>query len=361
MAYKTIKNLLTEKDVYNRYYGDFRGVDFSSDHTQVHERRLAYMVNMFKDYQSGQGQAIETIAGFRRRIVLPEANEIYGIFNFSHKDAEGNTVTDVLIHAGSKLYLWANYSNTVNVVLTDTIEVPAPTSTINGTHTFKQTLSENIGEVVSLATISGDDLTPTVSYNSETHELTYASSTLSEGERLNITYKEGVIETQDALYSDMNNRKSASFIFNNRLYIIDGKNYLFYDGDTVKKVVDSAYIPTTYINIVPSGENADIGTEYEQRNMLQPKFKHTFIADGTTTDFYMNENLLDEVSEVKVYGVVKSAGTDYTADLANGVIKFTTAPSKPQDVVQVAGADGAENVMYPEFYAGIEVTVACDA
>ena len=93
MAYKTSKNLLTEKDVYNRYYGDFRGVDFSSDHTQVHERRLAYMVNMFKDYQSGQGQAIETIAGFRRRVVLPEANETYGIFNFAHKDAEGNTVT----------------------------------------------------------------------------------------------------------------------------------------------------------------------------------------------------------------------------------------------------------------------------
>ena len=286
MAYKTSKNLLTEKDVYNRYYGDFRGVDFSSDHTQVHERRLAYMVNMFKDYQSGQGQAIETIAGFRRRVVLPEASEIYGIFNFAHKDAEGNTVTDVLIHAGNKLYLWANYPNTVNVVLTDTIEVPAPTSTTNGTHTFKQTLSENIVEVVSLATISGDDLTPTMSYDPETRELTYASSVLAEGERLTMTYKEGVIKTQDALYSDMNNRKSASFIFNNRLYIIDGKNYLFYDGETVNKVVDSAYIPTTYINIVPSGTNADNGTEYEQRNMLQPKFNHTFIADGTTTDFY---------------------------------------------------------------------------
>ena len=328
MAYRTSKNLLTEQDVYNRYYGDFRGVDFSSDHTQVHEQRLAYMVNMFKDYQSGQGQAIETIAGFRKRVVLPEADEVYGIFHFSHKDAEGNTVTDVLIHSGSRLYLWANYPNTVNVILSDTIEVPAPTSTINGTHTFKQTLAENIADVVSLATISGDDLTLTTEYNPETHELTYASSALSEGERLNITYKEGVIETQDALYSGMNSRKSASFIFNNRLYIIDGKNYLVYDGSNVGKVTDNAYIPTTYINIVPSGENADIGTEYEQRNMLQPKFKHTFIADGETTDFYMNENLLDEVSEVKVYGAVKAAGTDYTVDLANGIIKFKTAPVK---------------------------------
>ena len=355
-AFKTTKDLLVERQVYNRYYGDFRGVDFSSDHTQVHDQRLAYMVNMFKDYQSGQGQAIETIAGFRRRLELPEASEIYGIFDFVHKDDEGNEVTDALIHAGTKLYRWANYPYTVNVVLTDTIEVPAAESTVNGTHTFKQTLPDNIVEVVTLTTISGDSLTATVNYNAETHELSYASSVLSEGDRLIMTYKEGLLQSSDALFSGMNERRSTTFVFNNRLYIIDGKNYLYYDGESVKNVLDSAYIPTTYINIIPSGENADIGTEYEQRNVLQPKFKHTFIADGTTKDFYLNDNLLDEVSEVKVYDVVKQAGTDYTVDLANGIIKFTTAPPKPQDAVQVAGENGAEDVMYPEFYAGIEVT-----
>lgn len=356
MAYKTGKNLLAQRDVFNRYYGDFRGVDFSSDHTQINERRLAYMVNMFKDYQSGQGQAIETIAGFRRRVVLPENSAVYGIFHFSHRDESGSTVTDILIHAGTRLYSWSNYPNTVNVVLKDIIEAPAPQSTINGTHTFKQTLSDNIAAVISLVTFGGDNLTPTMSYDDETHELTYASSTLSEGERLTITYKEGVMQTQDALYGDMNTRRSASFIFNNRLYILDGKNYLVFDGETVRKVVDNAYIPTTYINIVPSGANADIGTEYEQRNVLQPKFKHTFIADGETTDFYMNENLLDEVSEVKVYGVAKTAGSDYTVDLANGIVKFTIAPTKPQETVQVAGESGAEDVMYPEAYAGVEIT-----
>lgn len=356
MAYKTGKNLLAQRDVFNRYYGDFRGVDFSSDHTQINERRLAYMVNMFKDYQSGQGQAIETIAGFRRRVVLPENSAVYGIFHFSHRDESGSTVTDILIHAGTRLYSWSNYPNTVNVVLKDIIEAPAPQSTINGTHTFKQTLSDNIAAAISLVTFGGDNLTPTMSYDDETHELTYASSTLSEGERLTITYKEGVMQTQDALYGDMNTRRSASFIFNNRLYILDGKNYLVFDGETVRKVVDNAYIPTTYINIVPSGANADIGTEYEQRNVLQPKFKHTFIADGETTDFYMNENLLDEVSEVKVYGVAKTAGSDYTVDLANGIVKFTIAPTKPQETVQVAGESGAEDVMYPEAYAGVEIT-----
>lgn len=358
MAYKTSKNLLTERDVYNRYYGDFRGVDFSSDHTQVHEQRLAYAVNMFRDYQSGQGQAIETIAGFRKRVVLPEESEVYGIFHFSHKDDENNTVTDVLIHAGNRLYLWNNYPNTINVVLSETITAPTPTSTINGTHTFEQTLSGSVAAVVSLAKASGEELTLTMSYDPTSHVLTYASSDLSEGDRLLLSYKEGVIETQDALFSGMNARKSASFIFNNRLYLIDGKNFLVYDGDQVSNALENAYTPTTYINIVPSGANADIGTEYEQRNILQPNFRHTFIADGETTDFYMNENLLDEISEVKVYGKVMAEGTDYTADLANGIIKFAAAPKKPEETVQVAGNEenGVADVPYPEFYAGIEVT-----
>lgn len=113
-------------------------------------------------------------------------------------------------------------------------------------------------------------------------------------------YKEGVIVSSDALFSGMNDRASASFIFNNRLYIIDGKNYLVYDGSSVKSVLTAAYIPTTYINVIPSGENADIGKEYEQRNILQPKFKTTFIADGSTKEFYMNENELDSIVGVEV-------------------------------------------------------------
>lgn len=298
MAYRTEKNILTQRDVYNRYYGDFRGVDFSSDHTLVNERRLAYAVNMYRDYQSGQGQAIETITGFRKRIVLPEESEVYGIFNFSHKDSKGIVVTDVLIHSGNKLYLWGNYPNSVNVILSDTIEVPAPLTSKNSVRTFRQTLSEKFAEVVSLSLTSGLDISSNMKYNPTTRVLTYSSDKLVEGDRLLITYKEGVMRSQDALFSGMNERKSTSFIINNRLYIIDGKNYLVYDGKSVTSVLDNAYIPTTYVQIVPSGEKANIGAEYEQRNILQPKFRHTFIADGETTVFHLNENRIDEISEV---------------------------------------------------------------
>ncbi len=359
MAYKNSKNMLQERETFNRYYGDFRGVDFSSDHTQVHEQRLAYAVNMFRDYQSGQGQALETIAGFRKRVVLPEESEVHGMFNFAHRDKNNKTVTKVLIHSGNKLYVWNNYPNTINVDLNLTITVPKPEEPpINGTYTFKQVLPNNVTALVALTKTNGEDLTLLASFDSETRTLTYVSSSLAEGDRLLLTYKEGVLNTEDALFSGMNNRKSASFIFNNKLYIIDGKNYLVYDGETIQNTLNNAYIPTTYINIVPNGTNADIGKEYEQRNILQPKFKHTFIADGETTDFYLNENQLDSVTEVKVYDKILAEGTDYTVDLINGVIKFVDAPHKPEEVVKVTDENGGDSLKYPEYYAGIEVTAS---
>ena len=353
MATRT--NFLQARETYNRYYGDFRGVDFSSDHTQVDEHRLAYAVNMFRDYQSSQGQALETIAGFRKRVVLPEESEVFGIFNFSHKNSENKVVTKVLIHSGEKLYLWKNYPNTANIVLSETIVVPEPDSVVNGTKTFRQILPENVVTVTALAKTNGEDLTFLMNYDATTRELSYASSDLSAGDRLLLSYKEGILTASDALFSSMNPAKSTSFIFNNRLYIIDGKNYLVYDGEKVVSVLDNAYIPLTYINIITSGENADIGKEHEQRNILQPKFRHTFIADGTTTEFFLNENALDEISEVKVYGQAKTQGTDYTVDLAQGSIKFNTAPAKPEQTIQIEGTAGSENVYYPEMYAGIEV------
>jgi hypothetical protein len=227
----------------------------------------------------------------------------------------------------------------------ETITLPAETSVINGTRTFKLILGDNVAGVRDITKPDGESVLLNMDYfNPSTHELSVSRSDLVAGDNLYLSFVEGVITKEDALFVGMNARRSASFIFNNRLYLIDGKNYLVYDGKTVKSVYDSAYIPTTYINIIPSGENADIGTEYEQRNILQPKFKHTFIADGTTTEFYMNENALEEVSEVKVYGEVVD---NYEVDLQNGKITFSEAPVRPEEV---------EGGAFPEFYAGIEIT-----
>lgn len=93
MAYKTAKNLLGNRDVFNRYYGDFRGVDFSNDHALVNPLRFAYAVNMYKDYQSEQGKAIETIPGFR--VICDDIKgEIRAIHSYK-KDEQ----THILVHA----------------------------------------------------------------------------------------------------------------------------------------------------------------------------------------------------------------------------------------------------------------------
>lgn len=255
---------------YSRYYSSFRGVDFSSDHTQVSESRLAYLVNMYKDYKSGQGEALETIAGFRRRAKFGDS-KVYGIFYFKFEESSEEK-EQILVHSGENLYLW-------------------------------------------------DD--PDKGYEKSSFTV---------------------------LYSGMNKRKSSSFVFNNRLYIIDGKNYLVYNGKEVSIVKDNAYIPATYINTIPAGENANVGTEYEQRNILSDCFRQTFIADGTTKEFCLNEKELDSIESVTVYGttlVPKDEGTDdgdYQVDLDAGKVTFLKAPSAPDKKEYELGYAGVEIV-----------------
>lgn len=349
--------LLTNSDTYSRYYGDFRGVDFSSDHTQVHEQRLAYAVNMYKDYQSGQGHGLETIPGFRRRVNLPESSEVYGIHSFKFRNEFGEIITRVLIHAGANLYIWGNYPLSSNVEHVQQLGLPEDYSEALGVKTFTMDLSSlHVFDIKEVHLCDGSAVYKELwSYNSG--EFTLSGSALMPGEIVTIIYTEGGDLSPIDVNIEMNTTKSTSFVFNNRMYIIDGKNYLVYDGEKIYSVLKSAYIPTTHINIVPSGENADAGRQKENRNMLCSEFKHTFIADGETTDFYMNENQLEGVAEVKVYGETLTEGTDYTVDLIKGAVKFTKAPKKPEEVVQ-AQAEGGESLCYPELYAGVEITAS---
>ncbi len=356
---------------YSRHYGNFKGVDFSNDHTQVHASRLAFLVNMYKDYKSGQGEALETMAGYRRRAdfskkitvnangiaaaseVTESNREIYGIFYFKAKLADG--AERVVVHSGKKLYLWHNYPSSINIPTTAVISAPAPVQSdaVGGVtlHSYAITLPFVCEGIISVKMQSGSDITGVSSFSKTTNKLSLTSSEVAEGDVLEIEYYEGISAAADTLFGDMNEHKSEYFVFNNLLYVIDGKNYLVYDGKDIMPVVNygdkhPVYVPTTYINIVPSGENADIGKEYEQRNILTPRFRHTFVADGTTREFYMNENNLDSIVSVKVYG---AATTAYTTDLVNGKITFTTAPTKPEDT---ARADGSK---YEQGYAGIEI------
>ena len=334
---------LTQRQEYSRYYGDFRGVDFSSDHTQVLDQRLAYSVNMYKDYQSGKGGGIETIPGFRERFRSSSRGyEIFGIHSFKTLDGEKK----VLVHAGETLYLWDNYPNTTNVYMEEVFEVPESNG-VDADGKRKYTIS--LGNIwpdtsSSIGVKSYIGVWLQVDYDSDENSITIHSNEISEGEFVIFGFYEKASFL--ILYGQMEKNKSESFVFNNKLYIIDGSNYLVYDGLSVKSALEDAYIPTTYKNIIPSGENANIGLNYEERNILQPKFKHTFYADGQNKTFYLNEKELDSIDEVKVYDTVLTLDVDYKVDLPQGKVTMTNAPAKPTE-------EG-----YPENFAGIEITAS---
>ena len=132
------------------------------------------------------------------------------------------------------------------------------------------------------------------------------------------------------IHSGLKAANSDSFIYDNTWYFKDGKNYLQYDGTTVKEVV--GYVPTTSIGRKPAGG----GTIYQDVNLLIGRRINTFLADGTSKEYFLDAQKID--SAVKpVVKVNDKKVTNFTVDYTKGKITFTTAPAAPK-------TDGQDNV-----------------
>lgn len=130
------------------------------------------------------------------------------------------------------------------------------------------------------------------------------------------------------IYTDMNNQRSCFNKINDKLYINDGKNYLVYAGTNLKKVKESAFIPTTTIGRKAGGNGG--GETLQDVNLLQPKRINSFVGDGTSKDYYLDAQNIDAtIVTAIVNGTNKTEKTDFTVDRANGKVTFNTAPSKP--------------------------------
>lgn len=87
---------------YTRILGDFRGADMSSPDTEVATSRFAYIRNMYRDYYSGAGTAIETVPGYRQLLPPPTGGaEIYGIWQHTF-----NGTPCVLVHRGTQMIIF---------------------------------------------------------------------------------------------------------------------------------------------------------------------------------------------------------------------------------------------------------------
>ena len=131
------------------------------------------------------------------------------------------------------------------------------------------------------------------------------------------------------IYEGVKNAKRNAFIYNNVWFFKDGANYLQYDGATIGDVV--GYVPTTSIGRKPAGG----GKIHEDVNLLSDYRINTFLADGTSKDFFLDSPTID--SEKPIVTVNGAATTAFTVDYAKGKITFNTAPTAP-------ATDGQDNV-----------------
>jgi hypothetical protein len=123
--------------------------------------------------------------------------------------------------------------------------------------------------------------------------------------------------------------KTFFFSFDSKVYMLNGSEYKYYDGTTFGDV--AGYIPLIATATPPAGG----GSANEQINQLTGKKRQTFSADGTETVYQVAETSLASVDVVKVNGVTKTAGTDYTVDLATGKVTFSAAPAQGVDNVDI--------------------------
>ena len=426
---------LAERKEYGKFYGDFRGVDFSTDHTQIDERRFAYLVNMWKNYFTDQGEGIETVPGFRKVYDGAIAgtgidNTVYAIHSYKKVDPNGESTTYALIHIGTRLLAW-DLSKEINVKKRIMVRLPEKTG-----NAYEIVIPDEVKQgafyPISIE-IWGREEIPVGTYVEVTASknlLYYTDRTdVFTGQYVTVNYVENFSPpARLPIFSEMNPRKSASFTMNNRLYIIDGKNYLYFDGEKVEEVIvapsdplvkrysdwngalgdmasirdlasakaafpvgttivanaaetekatvigygssfveypggfgsdfdpfsdtnvvssgwiviregveafyGTAYVPTTWRFAVPGGVNANEGKEWESRNLLSDYFRMTFVGDGESRDYFLNEEDLDAIMEVRVNGEIS---TNYVVDRAKGKVTFDTAPAKPSP-------EGSDNV-----------------
>ena len=86
----------TQSNIYTNTYSDLRGVDFSSEPSEISPHRFSYLENMYRDYGCGTAAGVETVPGFRK--VGSLSDPIYALHRHpTEKDG-------VLIHAGRHLY-----------------------------------------------------------------------------------------------------------------------------------------------------------------------------------------------------------------------------------------------------------------
>lgn len=149
----------------------------------------------------------------------------------------------------------------------------------------------------------------------------------------------------------MADARSRSFVFDQKLYLLDGTTYQVYDGETLAAVADSATVPTIIISRRPTGG----GQSYQGLNLLGRKWTESFLGTADATVYQLTtKDLAEDAVTARVLNADgvwedKTEGTDFTVDRAAGTVTFSTAPGASpvtgQDNVQITAAKVREGYL----------------
>lgn len=118
------------------------------------------------------------------------------------------------------------------------------------------------------------------------------------------------------------------FGFGDRLYILNGHEYLVWDGEGYVDTVDG-YVPLVTTAIAPGGG----GTAVENANRLTGRRRVRFSADGKATEFQLPESGILYVDKVLFGTDEKIDG--WSVDIATGKLTFDAAPASGNSNIEV--------------------------
>ena len=168
-------------------------------------------------------------------------------------------------------------------------------------------------------------------YNGAKHKIVHAGTKLyDDGKAINLTTYTQSNEGQMSSMTDMfmAEQKSSMFVYGDKLYILDGTQYLVYDGTECKPV--EGFIPTTTIGKPPSGG----GTKHQDVNYLTGVRKNSFVANGESVEYVLDVENFDSDYPVRVWVNDVEMLTGFTPKPTEGKVVFVTAPTEPNTAGQ---------------------------
>lgn len=121
---------------------------------------------------------------------------------------------------------------------------------------------------------------------------------------------------------------TTMFGFGNKVYFLNGQEYLVWDGDGFVDTVDG-YVPLTIAASAPGGG----GTQVESINRLTGKRRVQFSADGKATEYQLPEKGLLSVD--KIMNGTEEVTSGFSVDITAGKITFEAAPAAGNSNIEV--------------------------